>query len=169
MSAGARGLTFAGPLVLACATPAAPSAGTCFPGDLKLETATPGFGWLMVRRVYRDDANFRVTKLSMKLDRTEFVSTEDPAVTGATSYVAFRGPMKTGKHVLKTHDWLAGEGSGVFSYMNAYRFEAPGEYAFELSTGELACLTQLAWFADGSAPMQERPRVTFELETRELR
>ena len=160
-----------GLLLLACAAPSpkAPSAGNCFPADLKRETATPGFGWLMVRRIYRDDASFRVTRLNMKLDGTEFVSTEDPAVTAAASYVAFRGPMKAGEHLLHTHDSLSGEGSGVFSYLNAYRFEVPGEYAFEVSTGELLCLTQLAWFGDGSAPMQERPRVSFELETRELR
>jgi hypothetical protein len=51
--------------------------------------------------------------------------------------------------------------------MNAYRFEVPGEYELELSTGELVCLSQVAWF-DGSASLAERPRVTFDAQIRRL-
>ncbi len=81
----------------------------------------------------------------------------------AAPIVVYDGDLSAGSHELRVELEYRGDGAGIFSYLQGYRFEVRGAHAFELQDAQFLSLHVTAW-EQGSAEtaLEDRPQLRFE-------
>lgn len=108
--------------------------------------------------------SFRVTRVTVSLDaRTVFDRADETGRLGEVpAFEVFNGNLDPGNHAIAIQLELAGQGYGVFAYMQGYRFKVRSSHDFESPDGKTLNLKVVA-YEEGRAtkPMRERPALRF--------
>jgi hypothetical protein len=121
---------------------------------------TEGASELVVRLDDELGGWFRMTGAKVVLDgQVELALENGERVSGAKRPV-FRGFLAPGAHTVQVLVKARGNGHGVFSYLNAYRFELKGAHSLTTTAGTSTRLRIVVYDQGGvERPFDERPAV----------
>jgi hypothetical protein len=105
---------------------------------------------------------FRMIHARVVLDNeVQLVVEPDERAAGSRRPV-FRGLVTPGAHTVQVLVTARGNGHGVFSYLNAYRFDLTASRSFTTTAGQSSRVRIVAYDTGGAdRPVEERPAVRF--------
>lgn len=77
-------------------------------------------------------------------------------------FEVFNGRVVPGKHQLSVRLVYRGHGSGLFNYLEGYRFKVESSYTFDAEAGRLATVRMTGYERNGAEP-KDRPAIKFDL------
>lgn len=116
---------------------------------------------------HRNDmgASFSLVRASYSLDGEPLFNKtdEDGNLDGKSEINLFEGSIVPGPHNLSVMLVYRGNGYGVFSYLEDYKFTIRASYPFTAEEGKLVSVDAVAYEKGGiTTDLQERPSVRFE-------
>jgi hypothetical protein len=111
---------------------------------------------------------FRPASVLVVLDGAVQYKTEDVAVlTAQREIVVFRGKVPLGSHKVVLQIVIRGNGEGVFSYLNDYKFDLKSVHAFE-ATGDKELVVMATTLEKGglATPVDQRLAVEWSEASR---
>jgi uncharacterized small protein (DUF1192 family) len=79
-------------------------------------------------------------------------------------FEVFDGRVVPGKHQLSVRLVYRGHGSGLFNYLEGYRFKVESSYTFDAEAGRLSTVRMTGYEKNGAEP-KDRPAIKFDLST----
>ncbi|BDG10427.1 dihydrolipoamide acetyltransferase [Anaeromyxobacter paludicola] len=79
-------------------------------------------------------------------------------------FEVFSGRVDPGKHQLSVRLVYRGHGSGLFDYLEGYRFKVESSYTFEAQAGSVSRVKLTGYEKQGAEP-KDRPALRFDLAT----
>ncbi len=117
---------------------------------------------------FRNDLSsaFRLTGALFVLDGAVQYNKQDESDDSALSQQkdipVFTGSIPPGDHTVQIVLKLRGNGYGVFSYLNGYKFNVPSSHSFTITEGKTLKLDVIAWEkGDVTTDLTERPAIRF--------
>lgn len=117
---------------------------------------------LLVVHQNRLGAAFHIESIEYKLDGFTVYANHDPAKIAAhAELVVFDASVLPGNHTLDAVYTLRGTGYGVFTYMEAYKFDMRNQYYFAAPRGKAVELTVEAIDRGVGKTLRDRPTLQF--------
>ena len=110
--------------------------------------------------------SFRLIKLVYALDGTQIFSRNDPSgkLHKRKTIEVLTGPMAPGSHTVNVLAVYRGNGHGVFSYLNKYKFTVRSSHTFTVTEGKATRVEVKAFERGGiTTPLEKRPAFDFRL------
>ncbi len=116
-------------------------------------------------------SSFRLEEVQYSLDGTPFYAKTAEDIDKRSEFEVFNGSIVPGSHQLSVYLVYRGNGFGVFSYFNGYKFKVKSSYTLQAEDGKQATVKIVAYEKGGmAADFKDRPAVRYELEVKkELR
>jgi hypothetical protein len=97
-----------------------------------------------------------------------FTRTEaDGDVLGRQDLEIFNGRIVPGQHQVSVRLVYRGNGHGVFSYLEGYRFKVQSSYTFHAEPGKVTTVRVVGFEKGGlSTDLQDRPAVRYDIESK---
>lgn len=135
---------------------------------------TAGGSQLLLRHENRMSSTFELQRAVYLLDGAQIFPTADSptgeALAEQEAFDVYRGSIVPGEHTLSVTLEYQGDGHGVFSYLQGYRFTVRSSYSFTAPEGR-ALTVRIVGLENGSqtTPLEDRPTIRYvEAVTDEL-
>jgi hypothetical protein len=112
-------------------------------------------------------ATFDLVQVVYSLDGTQIYSALDDggSLADQDRIQIYNGAIVPGPHNVSVEMIFVGNGFGLFSYLEGYRFRLRSSYAFTAEDAKIARLDVIAYERGGvNQPIEERPDIRYELE-----
>jgi hypothetical protein len=112
-------------------------------------------------------STFDLVQIIYSLDGNQILNEADDSgsLADLESIELYHGTILPGPHNLSVEMILVGNGFGLFSYLEGYRFRLRSSYAFTAEDGKIARVDIVAYEQGGiNQPIEERPSVRYEIE-----
>ncbi|MCG3173482.1 MAG: hypothetical protein GMKNLPBB_01679 [Myxococcota bacterium] len=111
--------------------------------------------------------SFILQQLKVTMDGTPILTKtieDDPSLPEKNELEVLNERVAPGNHTLEVVAIYQGNGRGLFSYMDGYRFTVPGKYVFSAQEGQQTVVKAVAYEKGGiTTPLTERPTIRFEV------
>ena len=110
---------------------------------------------------------FDLVQVIYSLDGNQIYSAtdDDGSLADRQQIELYNGTILPGPHNIAIEMTLVGNGYGLFSYLEGYRFRLRSSYAFTAEDGKITYLDIVAYEQGGiNQPIEERPDIRYELE-----
>lgn len=129
--------------------------------------AAIGGSQTVISHVNDMSATFEMRQVIYSLDGNAIFSLTDMdgSLSDQDSIEIYNGAILPGPHNLAVEMIFVGNGYGLFSYLEGWRFRLRSSYAFTAEDGKVAQLQVIAYEQGGvNQPIEERPDIRYELE-----
>ena len=110
---------------------------------------------------------FDLERVIYSLDGNQLyaATSEDDELNEREEIELYNGQIVPGPHNVSVEMVFVGNGFGLFSYLEGYRFRLRSSYAFTAEDGKVANLRVVGYEQGGvNQPIEERPDIRYELE-----
>lgn len=126
-------------------------------------------GGSQARIVHINDMSntFELERVIYSLDGNQLyaATSEDDELNDREEIELYNGQIVPGPHNVSVEMVFVGNGFGLFSYLEGYRFRLRSSYAFTAEDGKVANLRVVGYEQGGvNQPIEERPDIRYELE-----
>jgi hypothetical protein len=121
----------------------------------------------LITHVNDMSATFDLEQLIYSLDGAQLYSAvdDDGSLAGQARIEIYNGAIVPGPHNISVEMSFVGNGFGLFSYLEGYRFRLRSSYAFTAEDGKLARVDVIAYERGGvNQPIEDRPDIRYEVE-----
>jgi hypothetical protein len=111
--------------------------------------------------------SFKLEQAIYSLDGNQIYNKrdQDGDLADKEEFELFNGSIVPGKHNISVLLIYRGNGYGVFSYLQGYKFTIRSSYTFNAEEGKTAKVGVVAFEkGDFTTPLEERPSVQYEIE-----
>ena len=134
---------------------------------LKESVLASGLSGTELKIVHRNEmgANFKLERILYLLDGSAIRQTvdKDGELDRQEEIEILNGPISPGNHTLQVELIYRGNGFGVFSYLQSYRFTLNDVFSFRAEEGKLLTITVAGYERSGvTLELNERPDIRFE-------
>lgn len=129
--------------------------------------AAIGGSQAIINHVNDMSVTFEMRQVIYSLDGNAIFSLTDMdgSLSDEDSIEIYNGAILPGPHNLAVEMIFVGNGYGLFSYLEGWRFRLRSSYAFTAEDGKVAELQVIAYEQGGvNQPIEERPDIRYELE-----
>lgn len=112
----------------------------------------------------RMSSQYRLVKAVYALDGAPIFNKadEEGSLGDRESFDVYNGAMVPGEHTLTVNLEYRGNGYGIFSYLQGYRFKVRSNYTFNAPEGRSVSLRVIGYEKGGAtAPIDERPAIRY--------
>lgn len=117
-------------------------------------------------------ASFKLQEVTYALDGTPiYAKTQVDGIDQRDEFEIFNGSIVPGNHEISVYLVFRGNGFGVFSYLNDYRFKVKSSYTLIAEDGKQSTVKIVAYEKGGAtAELKDRPAIRYDVEVqKELR
>jgi hypothetical protein len=104
--------------------------------------------------------SFRLVGVKLSLNGRPIYDRRSDDLAAQHSFLVYDGVLDAGEHELEARLDFRGQGYGVFSYLNGYRFAAKTTQRFELDANRAVVHVMAHERGGPTTPLEERPAVT---------
>jgi len=105
---------------------------------------------------------FRLERVILVLDGAVQCNVRGLDLGGPTDLPVFAGFMAPGDHLLQMAIVTHGTGTGFYSYLKEYKFEARSSHPFRVEQGKTTVVAAIVYEKGGiTTPLEERPAIRF--------
>ena len=121
--------------------------------------------------VHRNEmgASFSLIRAQYSLDGTPIFNRRDSGegeLSDADEIEIFNGTVAPGNHQISVYLEYRGNGFGIFSYLNEYKFKIKSGYTFTAEEGRVTSVRVVGFEKGGiTTELTERPTVRYDIET----
>jgi hypothetical protein len=121
--------------------------------------------------VHRNEmgASFSLARAQYSLDGTPIFNRRDSGegeLADADEIEIFNGTVAPGNHQISVYLEYRGNGFGIFSYLNDYKFKIKSSYTFTAEEGRITSVRVVGFEKGGiTTELTERPTVRYDIET----
>lgn len=121
--------------------------------------------------VHRNDmgASFKLIRAQYSLDGTPIFNRRDSGegeLADADKLEIFNGTIAPGNHQISVYLEYQGDGFGIFSYLNDYKFKIKSSYTFTAEEGHVTSVRVVGFEQGGlTTELTDRPTVRYDIET----
>ena len=121
--------------------------------------------------VHRNEmgASFSLVRAQYSLDGTPIFNRRDSGegeLSDAEEIEIFNGTVAPGNHQISVYLEYRGNGFGIFSYLNDYKFKIKSGYTFTAEEGRVTSVRVVGFEKGGiTTELTERPTVRYDIET----
>jgi hypothetical protein len=121
--------------------------------------------------VHRNEmgASFSLARAQYSLDGTPIFNRRDSGegeLADADEIEIFNGTVAPGNHQISVYLEYRGNGFGIFSYLNDYKFKIKSSYTFTAEEGRVTSVRVVGFEKGGiTTELTERPTVRYDIET----
>jgi|MDSW01.2.fsa_nt_gb hypothetical protein len=121
--------------------------------------------------VHRNEmgASFSLVRAQYSLDGTPIFNRRDSGegeLSDADEIEIFNGTVAPGNHQISVYLEYRGNGFGIFSYLNDYKFKIKSGYTFTAEEGRVTSVRVVGFEKGGiTTELTERPTVRYDIET----
>jgi hypothetical protein len=136
---------------------------SCFARDLP--QPRPGMGKVRLRWVHQPDGAFRAQRIDISFDGVRMYENPSADTLQKELLLLTDVDVSPGPHRLDSLVEVSGVGSGVFAYLNGYRFETKNQRTLSVEAGTVQCISVVVHYrGDLTTPIDERPATLFTEE-----
>lgn len=129
---------------------------SCFARDVP--QPRPGMGKVRLRWVHQPDGAFRPQRIDISFDGVRMYESPSPEALQKELQLLTDVDVSPGPHRLDSVVEVSGAGSGVFAYLNGYRFETKNQRTFSVEPGTVQCISVVVHYRGNlTTPLNERP------------
>ncbi|MEE2644781.1 MAG: hypothetical protein VYD19_07595 [Myxococcota bacterium] len=137
---------------------------------LKETVLASGLAGTEIQLLHRNEmsSNFRLERMIYILDGSivEKQIDEDGSLDRQEQIEILNGPLLPGNHTLQVEMIYRGNGFGIFSYLQAYRFSLGDVYSFRSEEGKRIVIKAVGYERGGATiDLKDRPSIRFERES----
>jgi hypothetical protein len=137
---------------------------SCFARDVP--QPRPGRGKVRLRWVLQPDGAFRPQRIDISFDGVRMYESQSAEALQKELLLLADVDVSPGPHRLDSLVEVSGVGSGVFAYLNGYRFETNNQRTFSVEPGEVQCISVVLHYRGNlTTPLNERPATLFAEES----
>ncbi len=90
---------------------------------------------------------------------------QDGDLDGREEFEVFQGRIVPGQHQLAVRITYRGNGHGLFSYLDGYKFKVQSSYAFDAQPGKVTTVKVVGYEKGGmTSDLKDRPGIRYEVE-----
>jgi len=121
--------------------------------------------------VHRNEmgASFNLARAQYSLDGTPIFNRRDSGegeLADADEIEIFNGTVAPGNHQISVYLEYRGNGFGIFSYLNDYKFKIKSSYTFTAEEGRITSVRVVGFEKGGiTTELTDRPTVRYDIET----